>query len=148
MIFNQGLMKFTGNIFFAALLFLCHNTVKAQKTVSDTLAYAKKFETNKEKYIGKKFSLLLKDMTLLQFKKAKSDFKDDLNNPLPSTLFRFSDKELSAAHQVSVAIKWRPDDTPTTPLEFFEQEHNYGFTINEKNFFENRIIQDIVVYKQ
>lgn len=141
-------MKPAVNIFFIVLLTLFSGLTQAQKTVGDTLAYAKKFETNKEKYIGKKFSLLLKDMTQLSFKKAKSDIKEDRNNPLPSTLFRFSDKDIDAPGQVTLVIRWKPDDTPTTPLEFFEQEHNYGFTINEKNFFENKIITDIVVYKQ
>ncbi|WP_294284077.1 hypothetical protein [uncultured Chryseobacterium sp.] len=141
-------MKKSVNILLIAFFALFSGLVQAQKTVSDTLAYAKKFQTNKEKYIGKKFSLLLKDMTQLSFKKAKSDIKEDGNNPLPGTLFRFSDKDIDASGQVTVVIKWKPDDTPTTPLEFFEQEHNYGFTVNEKNFFENKIIQDIVVYKQ
>lgn len=141
-------MKQIINILLIASLFLFSGLAQAQKTVSDTLSYAKKFQTNKEKYIGKKFSLLLKDMTQLPFKKAKSDIKEDGDNPLPSTLFRFSDKAIDAPGQVTVVIRWKPDDTPTTPLEFFEQEHNYGFTVNEKNFFENKIIQDIVVYKQ
>jgi len=141
-------MKQTVIIFYIALLTLSGGLVKAQKAVSDTLAYAKKFEVNKEKYIGKKFSLLLKDMTQLSFKKAKSDIREDGNDPLPSTLFRFSGKDIDAPGQVTVVIRWKPDDTPTTPLEFFEQEHNYGFTVNEKNFFENKIIRDIVVYQQ
>lgn len=141
-------MKQTTGILLISFLFLFSGLARAQKTVSDTLAYAKKFETNKEKYIGKKFSLLLKDMMQLPFKKAKSDIKEDRNNPLPSTLFRFSDHDIDARGQVTMVIRWKPDDTPTTPLEFFEQEHNYGFTINEKNFFENKIIQGIVVYKQ
>lgn len=141
-------MKSTRTLLLIVFLTLFSGLSQAQKAVSDTLAYAKKFETNKEKYIGKKFSLLLKDMTQLSFKKAKSDIKEDTNNPLPSTLFRFSDKDIDAAGQVTLVIRWKPDETPTTPLEFFEQEHNYGFTINEKNFFENKIIQDIVVYKQ
>ena len=141
-------MKPTRTLLLIVFLILFSGLSQAQKAVSDTLAYAKKFETNKEKYIGKKFSLLLKDMTQLSFKKAKSDIKEDTNNPLPSTLFRFSDKDIDAPGQVTLVIRWKPDDTPTTPLEFFEQEHNYGFTINEKNFFENKIIQDIVVYKQ
>lgn len=141
-------MKTTHTLLLIIFLTLFSGLSQAQKAVSDTLAYAKKFETNKEKYIGKKFSLLLKDMTQLAFKKAKSDIKEDGNNPLPSTLFRFSDKDIDAPGQVTVVIRWKPDDTPTTSLEFFEQEHNYGFTVNEKNFFENKVIQDIVVYKQ
>lgn len=119
----------------------------AQKAVSDTLTYAKKFETNKQKYIGKPFSLLLKDMTQLQFKKAKSDIKEDQENALPSTIFRFSDKELNSPNEVSFVIKWKADTAPVTPIEFFEQEHNYRFTLNERNFFEKKIIKDIAVYK-
>jgi len=86
-------------------------------------------------------------MTQLQFKKAKSDIKEDQENTLPSTIFRFSDKEVNSPNEVSFIIKWKADNLPVTPIEFFEQEHNYRFTINERNFFEKKIIKDIVVYK-
>jgi hypothetical protein len=141
------LMKIQINIILVILLLFLNGILKAQKTVSDTLAYAKKFETNKEKYIGKPFSLLLKDMTQMQPKKAKSDLRDNPSNPLPSTLFRFSDKDINSANEVTLVITWKADDTPTTPIEFFEQEHNYRFTVNEKNFFEKKIVKDILVYK-
>ncbi len=135
----------------AFLLFL-NIFVKSQessgkKMVTDTLAYAKKFETNKEKYIGKRFSLLLKDMIQMQFKKVKSEFREETNNPLPSTSFSFSDKDINSENNVIMIIKWKPDNTATTPLEFFEQEHNYRFTPNEKNFLEKKIVIDITVYK-
>lgn len=140
-------MKILLNIFGLTFFLFLNTALNAQKTVSDTLAYAKKFETNKQKYIGKPFSLLLKDMTQLQFKKAKSDIKEDQENTLPSTIFRFSDKEVNSPNEVSFIIKWKTDNLPVTPIEFFEQEHNYRFTINERNFFEKKIIKDIVVYK-
>lgn len=140
-------MKTLLNIFGITFFLFLNTALNAQKTVSDTLAYAKKFETNKQKYIGKPFSLLLKDMTQLQFKKAKSDIKEDQENTLPSTIFRFSDKEVNSPNEVSFIIKWKADNLPVTPIEFFEQEHNYRFTINERNFFEKKIIKDIVVYK-
>lgn len=140
-------MKIVLNIFGITFFLFLNTALNAQKTVSDTLAYAKKFETNKQKYIGKPFSLLLKDMTQLQFKKAKSDIKEDQENALPSTIFRFSDKEVNSPNEVSFIIKWKTDNLPVTPIEFFEQEHNYRFTINERNFFEKKIIKDIVVYK-
>ncbi|WP_336689185.1 MULTISPECIES: hypothetical protein [unclassified Chryseobacterium] len=140
-------MKILLNIFGVTFFLFLNTALNAQKTVSDTLAYAKKFETNKQKYIGKPFSLLLKDMTQLQFKKAKSDIKEDQENTLPSTIFRFSDKEVNSPNEVSFIIKWKTDNVPVTPIEFFEQEHNYRFTINERNFFEKKIIKDIVVYK-
>lgn len=140
-------MKILLNIFGVTFFLFLNTALNAQKTVSDTLAYAKKFETNKQKYIGKSFSLLLKDMTQLQFKKAKSDIKEDQENTLPSTIFRFSDKEVNSPNEVSFIIKWKTDNLPVTPIEFFEQEHNYRFTINERNFFEKKIIKDIVVYK-
>ncbi|MDN4012447.1 hypothetical protein QX233_08260 [Chryseobacterium gambrini] len=140
-------MKILLNIFGVTFFLFLNTALNAQKTVSDTLSYAKKFETNKQKYIGKPFSLLLKDMTQLQFKKAKSDIKEDNENTLPSTIFRFSDKEVNSPNEVSFIIKWKTDNLPVTPIEFFEQEHNYCFTINERNFFEKKIIKDIVVYK-
>lgn len=140
-------MKILLNIFGVTFFLFLNTVLNAQKPVSDTLAYAKKFETNKQKYIGKPFSLLLKDMTQLQFKKAKSDIKEDQENALPSTIFRFSDKELNSPNEVSFVIKWKADTAPVTPIEFFEQEHNYRFTLNERNFFEKKIIKDIVVYK-
>lgn len=140
-------MKILLNIFGVTFFLFLNTALNAQKTVFDTLAYAKKFETNKQKYIGKPFSLLLKDMTQLQFKKAKSDIKEDQENTLPSTIFRFSDKEVNSPNEVSFIIKWKADNLPVTPIEFFEQEHNYRFTINERNFFEKKIIKDIVVYK-
>ncbi len=147
MIFNFLFMKILLNIFGVTFFLFLNTALNAQKTVSDTLSYAKKFETNKQKYIGKPFSLLLKDMTQLQFKKAKSDIKEDNENTLPSTIFRFSDKEVNSPNEVSFIIKWKTDNLPVTPIEFFEQEHNYRFTINERNFFEKKIIKDIVVYK-
>jgi len=122
--------------------------VSGKKIVSDTLAYAKRFETNKEKYLGKPFSLLLKDMVQMQPKTSKSEFKEDRNDPLPSTSFTFSDKEPGSAKEVTMILKWKPDDSPTTPLEFSEQEHNYRFTPSEKNFLENRIITGINVYRK
>lgn len=134
-------------IFWGTCILFFITDLHAQKAVSDTLGYAKKFETNKQKYIGKPFSLLLKDMKQLQFKKAKSDIKEDQENALPSTIFRFSDKELNSPNEVSFVIKWKADTAPVTPIEFFEQEHNYRFTLNERNFFEKKIIKDIVVYK-
>lgn len=142
-------MKIQFNIFLISCLLFCSGGLKAQKTVSDTLAYIKKFETNKDKYIGKKFSLLLKDMTQLQPKKAKSEIKEDPNNPLPSTLFIFSDKDINSGNEATLVIKWKADNTtPTTPIEFAEQDHNYRFTVTERNLFEKKIIKDIVVYKQ
>ena len=130
------------------LFLFCFNPfLKAQKAVSDTLAYVKKFETNKEKYIGKPFSLLLKDMTQLQPKNAKSDINEDPSKPLESTMFTFSNKDISSGHEVTLIIKWKPDTIPNTPIEFFEQEHNYRFTVSERNFFEKKVVKDIVVYK-
>jgi hypothetical protein len=136
----------------SVVFLLCFGAAEAQeisgkKVISDTLAYAKKFETNKEKYIGKHFSLLLKDMAQMQPRKAKSNIREDRDNPLPSTVFTFSDKDINTGKEVTMAIKWRADAVPTTPLEFFEQEHNYRFTVSEKNFLEKKIIKDITVYK-
>lgn len=141
-------MKIQFTLLLTGFFIVFSNSLKAQKPVSDTLAYAKKFEINKEKYIGKPFSLLLKDMTQLQFKKAKSDIKDDPNNTLPTTLFRFSDKDMDSGNEVTLVIRWKPDNASTTKIEFFQEEHHYDFTVNERNFFDQKIVRDIIVYKQ
>lgn len=141
-------MKIQLAIFLTGFFIFFTRLIEAQKPVNDTLAYAKKFEINKDKYIGKPFSLLLKDMTQLQFKKAKSDIKADPNNTLPSTLFRFSDKYIDSGNEVNLVIRWKPDAASTTQIEFFQEEHNYGFTVNERNFFDKKEIRDIVVYRK
>jgi len=128
--------------------FLKSQETSGKKTITDTLSYAKRFEINKEKYIGKPFSLLLKDMVQMQPKQAKSEFREDTNYPLPSTAFTFSDKDINSGNGVTMIVRWKADDTATTPLEFFEQEHNYRFTPNEKNFLEKKVIRDITVYKR
>lgn len=140
-------MNIKTNVLVIGTLLFLGGFINAQKPVKDTLAYLKKFETNKEKYIGKPFSLLLKDMVQLQPAKAKSDIKEDMDNPLPSTLFTFSEKEIISGNQPSLVITWKADSSPITPLEFFQEEHNYHFTVSEKNYFEKKIIKNIVVSK-
>lgn len=140
-------MKLQENFILIGILVILSGSLKAQKQVTDTLAYLKKFETNKEKYIGKPFSLLLKDLSQLQPKKAKSDINENPGSPLLNTTFRFSESDINSAHAPTMIIKWKPDNSPTTQIEFFEQEHNYRFTISERNFFEKKIVKDIVVAK-
>ncbi len=140
-------MNIKTNTFLTGLLLLISSFFSAQKPVKDTLAYLKRFEINKEKYIGKPFSLLLKDMDQLQPVKARSDIQENTDNPLPSTLFTFSGRDISAGNQPSLVITWKPDDSPTTPLEFFQEEHNYRFTVSEKNYLEKKIIRNIIVSK-
>ncbi|WBV55521.1 hypothetical protein PFY10_14930 [Chryseobacterium daecheongense] len=140
-------MKLQENFILIGILVILSGSLKAQKQVTDTLAYLKKFETNKEKYIGKPFSLLLKDLSQLQPKKAKSDINENPGSPLLNTTFRFSESDINSAQEPTIIIKWKPDNSPTTPIEFFEQEHNYRFTTSERNFFEKKIVKDIVVAK-
>lgn len=121
--------------------------LSAQKAITDTLSYAKKFELNKDKYIGKPFSRLLKDMEQMQPKMAKSAFNDNPNNPMSSTIFRFSEKDIAREKEVTLLIKWKADELPNTPIQFFEEEHNYRFTVSERNFFEKKVVKDIFVYK-
>ena len=55
-------MKSTRTLLLIVFLTLFSGLSQAQKAVSDTLAYANKFETNNENYIGQHVSLLLQDM--------------------------------------------------------------------------------------
>jgi len=129
----------------SGIMVLATGKLTAQKSVKDTAAYLKRFETNREKYIGKPFSLLLKDMALLQIRKAKSEISEDAANTLLTTRFLFSDQDTDASQQPALVIRWKADNAPVAPLEFMEQDHQYRFTVSERNFFERKIIRDVMV---
>lgn len=112
-------------------------TICMKRPVDDTLAYLKKFEMNKKLYIDKSFSLLLKDMTQLQPLKA---FTTDAR----TTVFRFSNKNIDSK-ETSLIIHWK-QDMLVNPIQYFEKQNNYEFTVNEKNFYDPKIVEDIMVY--
>lgn len=138
-------MKIISALVLSGIMVLATGKLTAQKSVKDTAAYLKRFETNREKYIGKPFSLLLKDMALLQIRKAKSEISEDAATTLLTTRFLFSDQDIDASQQPALVIRWKADDAPVAPLEFMEQDHQYRFTVSERNFFEKKIIRDLMV---
>lgn len=140
-------MKTVSALMLSGIMFLATGKVTAQKSIKDTAAYLRKFEINREKYIGKPFSLLLKDMALLQIRKAKSEIGGDSSPILLTTRFLFSDQDIDAPQQPALVIRWKADDAPVAPLEFMEEDHQYRFTVSERNFFEKKIIRDLMVYK-
>lgn len=137
-------MKIISALALSGIMVLATGKLTAQKSIKDTAAYLKKFETNREKYIGKPFSLLLKDMALLQIRKAKSEISEDAANILLTTRFLFSDQNIDSS-QPALVIRWKADDAPVTPIEFLEQDHQYRFTVSERNFFEKKVIRDLMV---
>lgn len=137
-------MKIISALALSGIMVLATGKLTAQKSIKDTAAYLKKFETNREKYIGKPFSLLLKDMALLQIRKAKSEISEDAANTLLTTRFLFSDQDIDSS-QPALVIRWKADDAPVTPIEFLEQDHQYRFTVSERNFFEKKVIRDLMV---
>lgn len=138
-------MKIISALVLSGIMVLATGKLTAQKSVKDTAAYLKRFETNREKYIGKPFSLLLKDMALLQIRKAKSEISEDAATTLLTTRFLFSDQDIDVSQQPALVIRWKADDAPVAPLEFMEQDHQYRFTVSERNFFEKKIIRDLMV---
>lgn len=142
-------MKIQLKIFLFGLLFFLNGFAKAQensnKKAIDTLSYLRKFEMNKDKYIGKRFGLLIKDMVQMQPKMAKSTFNEDVNNPMTSTSFKFSEKDFDTGNDFTLIVKWRADDIPTGPIQFAEEGNNYRFTVGQKNMLEKKIIRDIAV---
>jgi hypothetical protein len=141
-------MKIQFKIFLFGILFFLNGFTKAQETSKkaiDTLSYLRKFEMNKDKYIGKRFGLLIKDMVQMQPKMAKSTFNEDVNNPMTSTSFRFSEKDFDSDNDLTLIVKWRTDDIPTGPIQFAEEGNNYRFTVGQKNMVEKKIIKDIAV---
>jgi hypothetical protein len=71
----------------------------AGSTSQDTLNYIKSFETNKAKYIGKPFSVILNDLGEMQPKLVMPASGASINDLSKSifTLFRFVDRELVAS---------------------------------------------------
>lgn len=112
----------------------------------DTLTYVKQFELNKVNYIGYPLSKLLNDMTQIQpttiwpipnFKNKHYNFSHDL---------KFCEKEYSFHNSITLFIEWL---TPISRSEtkYFQQLNNSYFTIDERNFYGNKIVKDIKVYR-
>lgn len=118
----------------------------ARKYARDTLAYLKEFEVAKDRYIGKPFSILLSDMTLVQPKTVSSEFHGRKKNITPGSRFKFSPGTPGVGNPATLLIRWQ-DPVPRDQTKYYEQKNSFYFTTEEKNFYGNKIVKDIFVFR-
>ena len=112
----------------------------------DTLNYLKQFEANKAQYINQPFSYLLSQMTQIQPTShwASSSLKD--KNSVFVSQFLFCDMDYIASRVVILRIIWK-DNFPRSEVKYLQNHNGFYFTNEEKAFYGNKIIKDIIVSK-
>ncbi|MBY0066542.1 hypothetical protein [Empedobacter falsenii] len=128
---------------FISVLFL-GSSLYAQ-TQKDVLSYVKQFEINKSEYIGKPFSYLLSKLSA-QTQPKKVWFTPNLNNKnivLTST-FSLNKKEDDYVNAIRLYIKWQ-EPIPFVNVDYYYKKNKTFFTEEEKNFYGDKIIKDILV---
>ena len=120
----------------------------AGSTAADTLIYLRTFETNKSKYIGKAFSVLLSDMGKVQPKLVMPGSGQALNavNVSPFARFVFANRSDLYSYEVPIMrIVWK-DPLPAETVYGNAVRDNSIFTTEEKNYYSNKIVMNISVY--
>ncbi|MGV0753629.1 hypothetical protein [Empedobacter brevis] len=112
----------------------------------DVLSYVKQFEINKANYIGKPFSVLLNDMNKISPKTVWESPNPNNKNNIKKSLFNFTTKEKSFKNAITLLITWK-ELLPFKDIEYLSKKNEFYFTNEEKNFYGNKIIQDISVYR-
>ena len=139
-------MRFRIILIALALFSLKNNAQRINGQKLDTLNYLKQFETNKVNYIGQPFSKLLNDITQIQPKTVwpSPNFKaKDYNF---ETDFNFCNKEFSFHNAITLSIVWQTPVLRSYTKYYQLLNHSY-FTNDERNFYGNKIIKDIKVYR-
>lgn len=131
------------NILTLVIIILGVGLAKAQL---DTLNYLKQFETNKANYINQPFSVLLNNMTQIQPKTAWPASHGRKKTITPGTRFKFSDMDFSFHNSITVLIEWQ-DPIPRDQTKYYEQKNAFYFTNEERTFYGNKIVKDIIVYR-
>ena len=138
--YKKIVMKTDIKLYLILTLLLVGN-IKGQ--VSDTLAYIKSFEFNKNEYKGHPFSKLLNEMSQLQPSSIWSD--ETLINTYRSTLVFCKMDDVPSIGMVNMVIFWQ-SPIPYSDVEYYEQKNHFYFTTDERNFYGNKIVKDIYVY--
>ncbi|BEV06690.1 hypothetical protein [Chryseobacterium gambrini] len=129
--------------FFLLLALLFSLQSKAQL---DTLNYLKQFEINKANYIGYPFSKLLNNMTQIQPMAVWNTPPRNNKNIGTKTGFSFCKMQNSFHNTITLMIVWQ-QPIPNTQTHYYEQLNDFYFTNDEKLFFGNKIVKDIMVYR-
>lgn len=112
----------------------------------DTLNYLKQFEANKAQYINQPFSKLLNEMTQLQPTSHWGDTPLKNRSTVHATRFLFCNMNYIGNRVVVLRIIWQ-DYIPYSQVEYLQNKNNFFFTNEEKAFYGNKIVKDIMVYK-
>lgn len=123
-------------LIFSMLLF---NNLYSQKV--DTLDYLKKIEYNKAKYIGKPFSVLLKDLKELEPKTIWALAGGHNIKIVRRSHLVFSEDPFSTD---ILSIEW-DSEILRERVNFYEMKNDFRFTQEEKEFYSNKIIKNIEV---
>jgi len=112
----------------------------------DTLNYLKQFEANKANYIGQPFNKLLNDMTQIQPRTIWSTAKGNKKTLTAATRFKFCDMDYSFHNAITLWIEWQ-NEIPRDQTRYYEKKNHFYFTNDEKNFYGNKIVKDIMVFR-
>jgi len=133
------------NILNVLIFLLITVSCKAQLQL-DTLNYVKQFEINKAQYVNKPFSYLLDHMTQMQPKSHWSDTPFRNKKIVESSRFKFSGMDYSFKNAVTLNIIWQ-ESFPESDVKYLQNKNEYYFTNEEKDFYKNKVVKDILVYK-
>ncbi|HCM34759.1 hypothetical protein [Chryseobacterium sp.] len=136
-------MKYSIKLLFLVFFILTFNKVNAQL---DTMKYIKQFEANKSQYVNKPFSFLLGQMTQIQPRTAWSISSGRKKASSGTTRFKFASKEASFHNAITLLIYWQ-EEIPRDQTKYYEQKNQFYFTNDERTFFGDKIVKDIVVYR-
>ena len=127
------------------ILILTFFSLKSNSQI-DTLNYLKQFEANKVNYIGQPLSKLLNDMTQIQPKTIWPSPSFKSKNYNYTTTLKFCNKEFSFYNAIALSVEWQTP-IPRNNTKYYEELNHFYFTNEERNFYGNKIIKDIKVYR-
>ncbi|MEJ5104161.1 hypothetical protein [Chryseobacterium sp. MYb328] len=134
------------NIFKLIILFALFSSYTKINAQLDTLKYLKQFEVNKTQYINKPFSFLLDKMTQIQPKTVWPVLITNKKSVIRESEFNFCDKEKSFNNVIKLYITWQ-EEIPRSDIKYYEQKNGFYFTEEERVFYGNKIVKDILVYR-
>ncbi|NMR35205.1 hypothetical protein HIO71_13525 [Chryseobacterium aquaticum] len=112
----------------------------------DTLNYVKQFEINKAQYINQPFSYLLSQMTQIQPKSHWVSSNPKNKNSVAASQFLFCNMDYIGNRVVTLRILWK-ESFPRSEVKYYQNKNGFHFTNEEKTFYGNKIIKDILVSK-
>ncbi|MGL5234299.1 MAG: hypothetical protein ACRC8Z_06060 [Empedobacter falsenii] len=130
------------------ILFLLFSLQIVNAQVADTLSYVKQFEINKTNYIGKPFSVLLNDMNKIKIQTVVPESSGKSIKHFVASTFKFELPQNSFKDNiVLMVIEWK-GELPKSDIKYYNDRSKDIFTSEEKNYYSNKIIRNIIVYKE